>query len=95
MFQRYFPFVDDGSVDMGTSFDLFHHCSHPSGRSQPFLDNIASEACGAARAVLRDAMVRIGGFLQSDCEWWHFWLRDGEPFPYDEARPEWGFDFPI
>jgi D-alanyl-D-alanine dipeptidase len=97
LFNRFFPYVADGTVDMGTSFDLFHSCSHPAGSSgsRQFLDDVAGEECAVFRRVLAKAMVDVGGFVQSECEWWHFWLQDGEPFPLDEQRPEWGFDFPI
>lgn len=65
-------FLDDGTVDMGTSFDLFDVASHPGSVivDQTYLDN---------RHYLQSKMVKYG-FAVHDHEWWHFTLKN-EPFP--------------
>ncbi len=74
------PFLPDGSVDMGSSFDLFHEVSHHG-------TGLISQAQTANREILRDAMI-CHGFKLYDKEWWHYTLTD-EPFP------DTYFDFPI
>lgn len=64
--------LDDGTVDMGSSFDLFHPVSH---HDSPL---VAGEA-KAMRDLLRDTMVKHG-FIPYSEEWWHYTLND-EPFP--------------
>ncbi len=71
--ETWLPFLDDGSVDMGTSFDLMDEASHHPGSAL-----ITGEAA-ANRDVLRSHMV-AAGFVPYDQEWWHFTLSD-EPFP--------------
>lgn len=64
-------FLDDGTVDMGTSFDLFDAASHPGSNivEQKYLDN---------RNYLQSKMEKHG-FAVHDHEWWHFTLQN-EPF---------------
>ncbi|RYE06565.1 MAG: peptidase M15 [Rickettsiaceae bacterium] len=65
-------YLDDGTVDMGTSFDLFDEASHHDGIliKQEYLD---------MRNYLRTVMNR-NGFKEHAKEWWHYTL-DQEPFP--------------
>ena len=95
------PFIDDGTIDMGSSFDLFHRLSHPPHGNDDLLLHQQPAEGGRPqcefikwRKVLAEAMI-TEGFVQSDVEWWHFWLEQDEPFRPDATRPEWGFDFEI
>jgi D-alanyl-D-alanine dipeptidase len=66
------PFLDDGTVDMGLSFDLFGKISHHDSDliEIEFLDR---------RNELRE-IVKKNGFNDYQEEWWHYTLKD-EPFP--------------
>jgi D-alanyl-D-alanine dipeptidase len=66
------PFLDDGTLDMGSSFDLFHTVSHD---GSPLIRSHEQ----ANRLILRNAMTQAG-FTISPQEWWHFTLQK-EPFP--------------
>ena len=66
-------FLDDGTVDMGSSFDLFHPASH---HDSPY---ITDPIYISRRQLLREAMMRHG-FKDLAEEWWHYRLAD-EPFP--------------
>ncbi|TNV76090.1 hypothetical protein FGO68_gene10290 [Halteria grandinella] len=66
-------FLDDGTVDMGSSFDLFHPASN---QDSPL---IKDQIYIANRDTLRQAMKR-SGFKEYAGEWWHFTLAD-EPYP--------------
>lgn len=66
------PFLDDNTVDMGSSFDLFHPVSHQTNQ-------LITQAEQARRDLLRKAMTD-GGFKGYTEEWWHYRLVD-EPFP--------------
>ena len=68
------PFLDDGTVDMGTSFDLMHPASW---HDSPY---IVDATWIANREILRQAMKR-GGFKELKEEWWHYTLLN-EPYPY-------------
>lgn len=74
------PFLDDGSVDMGSSFDLFHEVSH---HDSPLVNKNATEK----RNFLRRTMLQ-NGFKEFSTEWWHYTL-EKEPFPGTY------FNFPI
>jgi D-alanyl-D-alanine dipeptidase len=65
-------YLNDGTVDMGTSFDLFDQASHPNSVivEQKYLDN---------RNYLQVKMEEQG-FEVHHSEWWHFTLKN-EPFP--------------
>jgi D-alanyl-D-alanine dipeptidase len=56
--------LDDGTVDMGTGWDLMHDCSSPES-------NLVSEKAQANRKLLQDVMVSVG-FEWFPLEWWHF-----------------------
>ena len=66
------PFLDDNTVDMGASFDLFHEASHHDSKlvSAKYLKN---------RNLLRNAM-KAHGFKDYQEEWWHYTLAN-EPYP--------------
>lgn len=74
------PYLDDGTVDMGSSFDLFDTASHHDSKiiDQNFL---------TLRNYLR-AIMKKYGFNEYQEEWWHYTLKD-EPFP------DTYFDFPV
>lgn len=65
-------FLDDNTVDMGSSFDLFHEVSHHD-------TNLISEHQTKMRNILRSAMLN-NGFKEYQEEWWHYTLAN-EPFP--------------
>jgi D-alanyl-D-alanine dipeptidase len=67
------PFLDDGTVDMGSSFDLFDEASH---HDSP----IVPEEYLQRRNYLKSIMDADGGFSADIEEWWHYTLRE-EPFP--------------
>jgi D-alanyl-D-alanine dipeptidase len=73
-------YLDDGTVDMGTSFDLFDKSSH-------YENDLVGPDHMERRTYLKDVMESCG-FKNYAEEWWHFTLRN-EPFP------ETYFDFPI
>ena len=72
--------LDDGTVDMGTSWDFF-------GPASRWGSSLVSASARANRQRLREGMV-AAGFEPFDDEWWHFSLKH-EPFPGQS------FDFPI
>lgn len=73
-------FLDDGTIDMGSSFDLFDEASHYQN------DLITSEHL-SRRTYLKEVMEACN-FKAYAKEWWHFTLND-EPFP------DTYFDFPV
>ncbi len=66
------PFLDDGTVDMGSSFDLFHPVSNHD-------TNLVSEEVIKQRNFLR-AIMKKHDFKEYHEEWWHYTLAN-EPFP--------------
>jgi D-alanyl-D-alanine dipeptidase len=77
-------FLDDGTVDMGSSFDLFDEASHTHNK---FIEGQFQERRDYLKAKMEEH-----GFKNYEKEWWHFNLRN-EPFPAD--RDDSYFDFPI
>lgn len=73
-------FLDDGTVDMGSSFDLLHPASHHNSQ-------LITEEYLTRRNFLKKAM-EDHGFRSYDKEWWHYTLNN-EPYP------DTYFDFPI
>jgi D-alanyl-D-alanine dipeptidase len=73
-------FLDDGTVDMGSSFDLFDKASH-------YNNDLIGEIQHKRRTYLKENMESYG-FVPYAEEWWHFTLKN-EPFP------DTYFDFPI
>ncbi len=73
-------FLDDGTVDMGSSFDLFDEASWHQNESVPkkYFDS---------RQYLRNLMI-ANGFDDYRKEWWHYRFMD-EPFPDTD------FDFDV
>ncbi len=65
-------FLDDGSVDMGSSFDLAHEASH---HDSHFINYEHLEK----RNFLKNAMIDRG-FRSYSKEWWHYTL-ENEPYP--------------
>lgn len=70
--QEKIPFLDDNTLDMGSSFDLFHDVSHQN-------NSLITEEEKQHRLILRNAMTN-GGFRGYAEEWWHYRLID-EPYP--------------
>lgn len=65
-------YLDDGSLDMGSSFDLFDPASHTNS-------TLVNEIHRQNRFLLRDIMTSAY-FTNYENEWWHYTLVD-EPFP--------------
>ncbi len=66
------PFLDDNTVDMGSSFDLFHEVSH---HDSPLVQPSQTQM----RNFLRETMKQYG-FDEYQYEWWHYTLHN-EPYP--------------
>ena len=75
-------FLDDGTVDMGSSFDLFDPASH-------FENNLIEETFKKRRAYLK-AVMEKHGFKNYANEWWHFTLKN-EPYPADQDNSYFNF----
>ena len=67
-----FLYLEDGSLDMGSSFDLFDKASH-------YNNDLISPEHKLHRSYLRMVMESCG-FKHYSEEWWHFTLGN-EPFP--------------
>ena len=78
-------FLDDGTVDMGSSFDLFDVASHTKE------NDVIEEKYKKLRTYLRQVMEKQG-FKNYSEEWWHFTLRN-EPFPANSDASY--FNFPV
>ena len=65
-------YLDDGTLDMGSSFDLFDLASHT---NSTLVNSIYQER----RLILKHIMEQAG-FTNYDREWWHYTLNN-EPFP--------------
>jgi D-alanyl-D-alanine dipeptidase len=68
---KWIPYLDDGTVDMGTSFDFFGEASNHDS-------DLVNEEQNKMRNYLRDKM-RKHGFRHLPEEWWHYTL-DDEPY---------------
>lgn len=77
-------FLDDGTVDMGTSFDLFDTASN-------YTSDKIDQTCKNMRTYLRTVMKKHG-FRSCEQEWWHFTLNN-EPYPAGQESSY--FTFPI
>jgi D-alanyl-D-alanine dipeptidase len=77
-------FLDDGTIDMGASFDLFDEASWYESKQ-------IDATCKTMRAYLR-TMMKKHGFRSSEQEWWHFTLNN-EPYPAGQDSSY--FKFPI
>ena len=78
-------FLDDGTVDMGSSFDLFDVASH-------YENAVIAPEYKTMRTYLHDMMVKHG-FKPYSEEWWHFTL-ENEPHPASRGDSSY-FNFPI
>lgn len=76
--------LDDGTVDMGSPFDLFDTASHHD-------NNLIEEKFKKLRTYLKKIM-EAHGFKSYSNEWWHFTLKN-EPNPKDQDENY--FDFPV
>ena len=74
------PFLDDGTLDMGASFDLFHEASHHD-------TSLVESLHLSNRQILREAMNSYG-FKEYSKEWWHYTL-------INEPHPDMYFNFPV
>ena len=78
-------FLDDNTIDMGSSFDLLDSASHPENNI------LIEEKYKKPRSYLKKIMEKHG-FKQSSKEWWHFTLIN-EPYPADQDSSY--FNFPV
>lgn len=76
--------LDDGTVDMGSSFDLMDEASH-------YINNLIENKYKELRNYLKKAMEKHG-FKSYSQEWWHFTLKD-EPYSADKDSSY--FDFEV
>ncbi len=76
---KVYPFLDDGTVDCGTSFDLMDPMSHPN-------NTLVTKEQKAMRDYISSVMDKAG-FDVLDTEWWHFTLRGQNETTF--------YDFPI
>ena len=65
-------YLNDGTIDMGSSFDLFDEASHTNS-------SLVNQIHQQNRMILKDLMEK-SGFNNYDKEWWHFTFKN-EPFP--------------
>ncbi|CAF4407713.1 unnamed protein product [Rotaria sp. Silwood2] len=65
-------YLDDGTIDMGSSFDLFDEASHTNS-------TLVNKAYQERRIMFKNLMEQVG-FINYDREWWHYRLIN-EPFP--------------
>lgn len=77
-------FLDDGTVDMGSSFDLFDAASHHE-------NSLVPEKYKKLRTYLKNMMEKHG-FKTISEEWWHYTLKN-EPYPANDDNSY--FNFPI
>jgi zinc D-Ala-D-Ala dipeptidase len=79
-------FLDDGTVDMGSSFDLFDAASN-------YENNLIEKQFKELRTYLKVVMEKHGFKTCTHAsEWWHFTLKD-EPYPSTEDSSY--FDFVV
>lgn len=77
-------YLDDGTIDMGSSFDLFDVASH-------YENDLIAREYKARRTYLKNIMEKHG-FKNYSEEWWHFTLKN-EPFPANQDSSY--FNFPV
>ena len=61
-----------GELDMGTPFDFLGPLAEPRREAEYLRSQQLTREQVARRHLLRDAMVKGGGFLPISNEWWHF-----------------------
>lgn len=76
-------FLDDGTIDMGSSFDLFDVASHHE-------NDLISEEHKKLRTYLKNVMA-THGFKTITEEWWHYTLKN-EPYPANQENSYFNFD---
>ena len=77
-------FLDDGTLDMGSSFDLFDTASH-------YENNLIAQVYKERRAYLKKVMEEHG-FDNYAEEWWHFTLHNE---PFNRKQDSGYFNFPV
>lgn len=77
-----FVFLNDGTIDMGSSFDLFDTVSH-------YINKLIPEKFNTLRKYLRNIMEKHG-FEGCKSEWWHFTLKN-ELYPADKDSSYFNF----
>jgi len=78
-----FTFLDDGTIDMGSSFDLFDEASHHE-------NNLMTAQIKEKRSYLTTIMKK-NGFKTYRDEWWHFTLIN-ELYPAADDKSYFDFD---
>jgi len=79
---REIAFLNDGTLDMGSSFDCFDEVSHTH-------TTLIEEQCRNRRTYLKNVMEK-DGFKNYPYEWWHFTL-ENEPYPASEDSSYFNF----
>lgn len=77
-------YLDDGTLDMGSSFDLFDVASH-------YENKVIGEPYTTRRTYLKNIMEKHG-FKNYSEEWWHFTLKNE---PYLASLDESYHNFPV
>lgn len=80
----FIKYLDDGTIDMGTSFDLFDKASH-------HVNYLIDKSYKKNRSYLKIVM-EMHGFEAATKEWWHYTLKN-EPYPADNDQSY--FNFPV
>lgn len=76
-------YLDDGTIDMGSSFDLFDLASHHE-------NNLIANEFKKRRDYLKEKMTQ-NGFKTIEEEWWHYTLKN-EPFPANQESSYHNFE---
>ncbi|HSW73567.1 MAG TPA: M15 family metallopeptidase, partial [Candidatus Limnocylindria bacterium] len=77
-------YLDDGTVNMGSSFDYFGEASHHE-------NNVIEASYKTMRTYLKNVMIKHG-FQPYAEEWWHYTLKN-EPYPAGKDTSY--FNFPV
>lgn len=79
-------YLDDGTVDMGSSFDMFDEVSHTK-------TNLVAAEFAKMRSYLKNVMGKYG-FKNYPDEWWHFtyYRNKHEQYPADSDSSYFNFD---
>jgi D-alanyl-D-alanine dipeptidase len=75
-------YLDDGTEDMGTSFDLFDEASHTDSK-------LIKRKCREKTKFFKSVLEKCN-FANYDQEWWHYTLKN-EPFAKDQDKSYHGF----
>lgn len=70
--------VDGKELDMGTPYDHLGILAEPRHEERFVAEKKLTQEHVKARRILRDAMVKGGGFKKIPNEWWHFDALQGE-----------------